>query len=142
MLPHWLIQQLCSTSACRFTQQDIALRSPSTISLLSSEVESTSTTKLISTGSIESLRDNTDLFQSSLSPEAKALIHFVSSRDLHRAPWPFADITCVSNQATPSGKVSELSNLVNKMLQVFEPVCTSLKENWSNIALQVHAHHA
>lgn len=83
---------LPSSLALRFTQQDITLRSPSTISLLSSEMESSSTTKLVSTGSIESLRDNTDLFQSSLSPEAKALIHFVSSRDNHRAPWPFAGL--------------------------------------------------
>lgn len=47
------------------------------------------------------------------------------------------DISGSSSQAISSGKVTELSDLVNKMLQVFEPVCTSLKENWANIALQV-----
>ena len=49
-----------------------------------------------------------------------------------------SDVTGVTHQANSNGKVTELSSLVNKMLQVFEPVCASLKENWANIALQVH----
>ena len=47
------------------------------------------------------------------------------------------DITDTSSQTNSSRKVTELSNLVNKMLKVFEPGYKSLKESWANIALQV-----
>jgi hypothetical protein len=49
-----------------------------------------------------------------------------------------SDVTGLTHHANTNGKVTELSSLVNKMLLVFEPVCASLKENWANIALQVH----
>lgn len=75
----------------RFVQQEVTLRAPS-FSSLGGDYEhahnGTLSTKL-HTFSEESFAPIADLFEGSLGPEAKELIHFVSVRESHRPPWPF-----------------------------------------------------
>lgn len=73
----------------RFVQQEVCLRSPSFYSLSGDNDHAHIFSTKLHSFSDDSLHPSSELFQSSLSSEAKELVHFVSTRESHRAPWPF-----------------------------------------------------
>lgn len=61
-------------------------------------------------------------------------LHVCYYREAHKAPWPFVDHS--SNRLNPSIEVSELTQLVETILNVFQDcVTTPLPEKWARIAL-------
>lgn len=121
----------------RFLQQELFLHSPAHGVLGGEGDHSHSfTARMLHTFSDDSLHPSHELFQNTLSPEAKELINFVSSQETHRPPWPFTELNV--NRSHVSGDVQELSALVGKILTVFQNISVpQLKESWANTALLV-----